>query len=123
MLLLGSLAAMAGPLALLMLPPDTTALSLAMLLGWMPLGIAPLYCATVPTESVSPAMATTAVGLSMGFAELFGGVVMPPIGGRVADALGLQAVFYICIGLALLSALAALFLTETAPRRVGLQAA
>lgn len=118
-LLLGSLAATLGPLALLLLPGDPTALSLAMLLGWMPLGIAPLYCATVPTESVDPAMAATAVGLSMGFAELFGGVVVPPVAGRVADVLGLQAVFYICIGLALVSAFAALFLTETAPRKVG----
>ena len=117
-LLLGSLAATLGPLALLLLPGDPTALSLAMLLGWMPLGIAPLYCATVPTESVDPAMAATAVGLSMGFAELFGGVVVPPVAGRVADVLGLQAVFYICIGLALVSAFAALFLTETAPRKV-----
>ncbi len=115
----GSLAAMLGPLALLYLPADPTALSLAMLLGWMPLGIAPLYCATVPTESVSPAMAATAVGLSMGFAELFGGVIVPPVAGRVADALGLQAVFWICIGLALVSAFAALFLIETAPRKVG----
>lgn len=117
-LLLGSVAAMLGPLAMLYLPPDTTALSLAMLLGWMPLGIAPLYCATVPTESVNPALATTAVGLSMGFAELFGGVIAPPIAGRAADAYGLSAVFYICIGLAALSALAALFLRETAPRKV-----
>ncbi len=118
-LLLGSLAAMLGPLALLYLPADTTALSLAMLLGWMPLGIAPLYCATVPTESVSPALAATAVGMAMGFAELFGGVVVPPIGGYAGDLLGLQAVFWICIGLALLSAIAALFLTETAPRKLG----
>jgi predicted MFS family arabinose efflux permease len=117
-LVLGSFAAMLGPLALLYLPADPTALSWAMGLGWMPLGIAPLYCATVPTESVSPAQAATAVGLSMGFAELFGGVVMPPIGGYAGDALGLQAVFWICVGLALASALAALFLTETAPRKV-----
>jgi len=117
-LVLGSLAAMLGPLALLLLPADQTALSVAMLLGWMPLGIAPLYCATVPSESVSPALAATAVGMSMGFAELFGGVIMPPIAGRAADAFGLSAVFYICIGLAGLSALAALFLRETAPRKV-----
>jgi predicted MFS family arabinose efflux permease len=117
-LVLGSLAAMLGPLALLALPADPLALSLAMGLGWMPLGIAPLYCATVPTESVRPALAATAVGMSMGFAELFGGVVMPPIGGFAADALGLQAIFYICTGLALVSALAALFLRETAPRLV-----
>ena len=118
-LVLGSLGATLGPLALILLPGDPTALSLAMLFGWMPLGIAPLYCATVPTESVSPAMAATAVGLSMGFAELFGGVIVPPIGGFAGDRLGLQAVFWICIALALVSAFAALFLKETAPRKVG----
>jgi len=117
-LVLGSLAATLGPLALLGLH-DPFALSLAMGLGWLPLGIAPLYCATVPTESVNPAMAATAVGMAMGFAELFGGFVVPPIAGFAADRFGLPAVFWICIGLALVSAFAALFLTETAPRKVG----
>jgi MFS family permease len=114
-----SLAGIAGPLALLLLPGDPTLLGLAILLGWLPLGMAPLFCATVPTESVGPALAATAVGLSMGTAELFGGVVLPPIAGGAADAFGLEAVFVICIGLAILSAIAALFLTETAPAKVG----
>jgi len=120
-LVVGSLAATLGPLAMLLLPGNPTMLSLAMLLGWMPLGIAPLYCATVPTESVSPAMAATAVGLSMGFAELFGGVIVPPVAGEVADVFGLNSVFLICIALALVSALAALFLKETAPCKVVVQ--
>ncbi len=81
-LLLGSLAATLGPIAMLLLPGDPLLLSIAMFLGWLPLGIAPLYCATVPSESVSPALVTTAVGLSMGFAELFGGVILPPIAGK-----------------------------------------
>lgn len=114
-LLLGSLAATLGPAAMLLLPGDPVLLATAMFFGWMPLGIAPLYCATVPSESVSPALVTTAVGLSMGFAELFGGVILPPIAGRAADAFGLDAIFYICIGLALLAAVAALFIRETAP--------
>ena len=117
-LVIGSLAATLGPLALLGFH-DPAALSLAMGLGWLPLGIAPLYCATVPTESVNPAMAATAVGMAMGFAELFGGFVVPPIAGFAADKFGLPAVFWICIALALVSAFAALFLTETAPRKVG----
>jgi len=117
-LVIGSLAATLGPLALLGFH-DPFALSLAMGLGWLPLGIAPLYCATVPTESVNPAMAATAVGMAMGFAELFGGFVVPPIAGFAADTFGLPAAFWICIGLALTSAFAALFLTETAPRKVG----
>lgn len=118
-LVFGALAGILGPIALLMLPADPTLLALAVLLGWLPLGIAPLYCATVPTESVTPAQATTAVGLAMGFAELFGGVILPPIAGRAADAFGLQAIFYICIGLALVASMAALFLRETAPRITG----
>jgi predicted MFS family arabinose efflux permease len=117
----GALAGMACPLALLLLPGDPVWLAGAILLGWIPLGIAPLYCATVPTESVSPALATTAVGLSMGTAELFGGVILPPIAGQVADSYGLASVFHICIALALLAGLAALFLRETAPRIVAPQ--
>ena len=119
-LLFGSLAGILGPIALLALPGEPVMLAVAVLLGWLPLGVAPLYCAAVPTESVSPAMATTAVGLSMGFAELFGGVLVPPIAGQAADAFGLEAIFYICIGLALLAAFAALFLKETAPRITGI---
>jgi len=118
-----SLAGIACPIALLMLPGDPTLLAAAVLLGWLPIGVAPLYCATVPTESVPPMLATSAVGLSMGFAEFFGGVVLPPIAGSVADQFGLQAVFYICIALALGAATVALLLKETAPRIVGARGA
>ena len=115
-------AAFAGifcPIALLLLPGDPVLLGGAILLGWIPLGIAPLFCATVPAESVDPALATTAVGLSMGTAELFGGVILPPVAGAVADSFGLTSVFVICILLALAASLAALFLKETAPCIVG----
>jgi predicted MFS family arabinose efflux permease len=118
-MIVACLAATGGPLALLLLPGDPWLLGLAILLGWLPLGIAPLYCATVPTESVNPALATTAVGLSMGTAEFFGGVIVPPIAGMAADLFGLASVFIICIALALAAALAALLLKETAPCRVG----
>ncbi len=114
-------AALAGivcPIALLLLPGDPVLLGTAILLGWIPIGIAPLFCATVPSESVSPALATTAVGLSMGTAELFGGVVVPPIAGAAADQFGLSSVFVICIGLALAACFFALFLKETAPCKI-----
>lgn len=109
-------AGMGCPIALLVLPGDPLLLGAAILLGWLPLGIAPLYCATVPTESVSPALAATAVGLTMGTAEFFGGVLLPPIAGALADGFGLQSVFIICIALALGAAMVAMFLKETAPR-------
>lgn len=110
------LAGLIAPVAILLLPPDPLLLGAAILLGWLPLGIAPLYCATIPTESVPPALATSAVGLSMGTAELLGGVVAPALAGVAADAYGLGAVLLICAGLALAAALAALLLKETAPR-------
>ncbi len=110
------LAGMGCPIALLLLPGDPILLGTAILLGWLPLGIAPLYCATVPTESVSPALAATAVGLTMGTAEFFGGVVLPPLAGSLADHFGLHSVFLICIALALCAAIVAMFLQETAPR-------
>ncbi len=110
-----SLAAAICPIALLTLPADPVLLGGAILLGWLPLGIAPLYCATVPSESVSPALATTAIGLAMGTAELFGGVVVPPIAGLIADTMGLSAVFYICIAFAIIAAVIATRLVETAP--------
>lgn len=110
-----TLAGVLCPAALLLLPGDPLLLGAAILIGWLPLGIAPLYCATIPTESVSPAMATTAVGLSMGTAELAGGVIAPALAGPVADAHGLASVLYICIGLALAAMAVALLLQETAP--------
>lgn len=111
-------AGMIGPAALLLLPPDPWLLGGAILLGWLPLGIAPLYCAAIPTESVPPALATSAVGLSMGIAELVGGVVSPAIVGPAADAWGLGVPIWTCIGLAGAAGLVALMLRETAPARV-----
>lgn len=116
-----TLAGVLCPIALLMLPSDPFMLGAAILLGWIPLGIAPLYCATIPTESVDPVLATTAVGLSMGTAELFGGMAAPALAGPIADAHGLGSVLWICVGLALAAAFAALFLKETAPCIIGVK--
>jgi MFS family permease len=110
------LAGLIAPIAMLALPSDPLLLGGAILLGWLPLGIAPLYCATIPTESVPPALATSAVGLAMGTAELLGGVVAPALAGKAADIWGLGAVFVICAGLAITATATALLLTETAPR-------
>lgn len=107
------------PVALLLLPADPWLLGGAVLLGWLPLGIAPLYCAVIPTESVSPTLATTAVGLSMGTAELLGGVAAPAIVGPAADAWGLAVPIWVCAGLAVAAGAVALLLEETAPARVG----
>ena len=89
--------------------------------GWALNGIFPLFMATVPSESVSPAQAATVFGLTMGSCEILGGALGPKIAGMLADAHGLDAPLWMMAGLALAGGLFALFLRETAPsqRREG----
>ena len=108
-------AALGAPIALLLLPGQPVLLGLAILIGWLPIGIAPLYCAVIPSESVPPALVTSAIGLSMATAELLGGVVAPFVSGWAADAFGLAAPLWLCMGFAVVSGLLALMLDETAP--------
>lgn len=105
------------PIALMLLPAQPVALGLAILIGWLTLGMAPLYCAVVPSESVPPALTTSAIGLAMGSAELFGGVAAPAIAGRAADAWGLGATLWLCALFSLAAAAFSLMLKETAPSR------
>lgn len=111
-------ASVGAPIALLLLPSGSAVpLALAILIGWIPIGIAPLYCAVIPSESVPPALVTSAIGLAMGTAELLGGVAAPFAAGRAADAFGLAAPLWLCLGFAIVAGLLALMLEETAPRR------
>ncbi len=86
--------------------------------GWSLNGIFPLFMATVPSESVPPAMAATVFGLCMGSCEILGGAAGPAIAGTAADSFGLSAPLWMMVGLALAGALTALCLEETAPRVV-----
>jgi MFS transporter, ACS family, hexuronate transporter len=95
-------------------------------IGWALNGIFPLFMATVPSESVPPAMAATVFGLCMGTCEIIGGAGGPAIAGMVADAVGLQGPLWMMAGLALVGGLFAFGLEESAPRvlaKRGLQSA
>ncbi|MCW2366386.1 putative MFS family arabinose efflux permease [Sphingobium sp. B7D2B] len=83
--------------------------------GWGLNGIFPLFMATVPSESVDPRQAATALGLTMGSAEILGGVFAPSLAGVAADATSLAAPLWIMVVLAILGGIVAIFLTETAP--------
>jgi predicted MFS family arabinose efflux permease len=85
--------------------------------GWGLVGIFPLFMATVPSESVSPARVATALGLCMGTGEVLGGVLSPALAGMAADRWGPNMPFWIMIGLTVAAGLAATLLTETAPRK------
>ena len=85
--------------------------------GWGLVGIFPLFMATVPSESVSPARVATALGLCMGTGEVLGGVLSPALAGMAADRWGANMPFWIMIGLTIAAGLVAMLLVETAPRK------
>jgi len=86
--------------------------------GWALTGCFPMFMATIPSESIDARHVATATGFVMGTGEILGGVMVPTLAGRVADATDLSAPLWIMLGLCTLAALIALGLKETAPRVV-----
>ena len=84
--------------------------------GWALNGIFPLFMATIPSESVPPAMAATVFGICMGTCEIIGGAGGPAIAGIVADRVGLEGPLWMMAGLTLIGGVFAFGLEETAPR-------
>jgi len=103
------------PLAALYYQGPAWMMALLFFIGWSMNGIFPLFMATVPSESVDAGHVATALGLTMGVAEVLGGVFAPSLAGMAADATDLSAPLWIMFGLAIASGLIALFLRETAP--------
>ena len=76
-------------------------------------GIAALVLVLVPTESVPPQFAATAIGLTTLVSEIAGATIAPVIAGAVAQTHGLAATLWMSAGGAGLVFAAALFLKET----------
>ena len=96
--------------------------SLLAFAGIFGFGLAPIYLAIIPAESVSPDQAGSAVGLPTCVGELTGGVLMPIIAGGLADLFGLHITMIIVgVAFALICALSILF-RETAPVKMPLNA-
>ncbi len=104
------------PAAALYFTGSVWGLASTFFIGWAVTGIFPLFMATVPAESVRAHHVASALGICMGTGEILGGVLSPAIAGYAADRVGLQAPLWMMLGLALVSALVALGLRETAPR-------
>lgn len=113
-LVLFSLIAACCPIALLY-ASSPLLMGVLMLLTYTGLGCFTLFMATIPAETVPREVMATALGMIMGIGELLGGFVSPTIAGFAADRFGLSIVMWISCGGALLAALLALFLKETAP--------
>jgi MFS family permease len=88
-------------------------------IGWTGTGSFPLFMGVVPGESVSRSLAATSMGLVVCVGELVGGAAVPPLAGWIADRTSLAAPMVVVGVCAFCAGVAALFLKETAPRRVG----
>jgi predicted MFS family arabinose efflux permease len=82
-------------------------------------GMAALILVLVPTESVSPRFAATAIGLATLVGEIFGATLTPVFGGALAQRYGLAVTMWMSAGGTVLVFLVALFLKETAHVRAG----
>ena len=88
-------------------------------IGWSGTGAFPIFMGVVPGETVPRAMTASAMGLVVCIGELIGGVSVPTLAGRIADATSLAAPIIIVGVCAFCGGVAALFLKETAPSKVG----
>jgi predicted MFS family arabinose efflux permease len=73
----------------------------------------------VAAEAAPLGMVASVAGLVIGAGEVFGGGVAPVIAGAIADSSGIQNTLWFALAGQVLGIIVALFLSETAPRRVG----
>ncbi len=106
------------PLAAIYYAGSLFVLAALMFIGWLASGVFPLYMGTIPSESTSPRLIATAMGLVVGIGEIIGGFCGPPLAGWAADQTTLQAPIFIEAGCALIGGLLALGLRETAPAKL-----
>jgi MFS family permease len=94
-------------------------LSVLLFIGWTGTGAFPLFMGVVPGETVPKALAATSMGLVVCIGELIGGAGVPPAAGWIADQTSLAAPVVVVGICAFGAGVAALFLKETAPGKVG----
>jgi MFS family permease len=93
-------------------------LGVLLFVGWTGTGSFPLFMGVVPGETVSRSLAASSMGLVVCIGELVGGAAVPPLAGRLADLTSLEAPVIVVGVCAFCAGVAALFLKETAPRKI-----
>jgi len=110
---------MVTPLAALWFEGPMWMMGVLLFIGWSGTGAFPIFMGVVPGETVSRSLAASSMGLVVCIGELVGGVSMPTIAGRIADETSLAAPIIVAAACAFFAGVTALFLRETAPRKVG----
>ncbi len=108
-----------NPLAALYFGGPVAVLTALMVVGWIGIGVFPLFMGVIPAETLGRAQAATAMGLIVAVGELTGGVFGPIVSGWLADDFGLAVPLMIQRGWAVAAGLCAFGLKETNPRFVG----
>jgi sugar phosphate permease len=97
---------------------NTTALFVLLFVAtFFTLGLVALLTGPIATESAPAGLISSAIGIVVGAGEVFGGGVMPSIGGYVAKNYGIQNILYLPLIGVMLGVVVCLFLKETAPRK------
>lgn len=110
---------MVTPLAALFFEGPLWIMGVLLFIGWSGTGAFPIFMGVVPGETVPKALTASSMGLVVCIGELIGGVSMPTIAGRVADATSLAAPVIVIAVCAFCGGVAALFIRETVPGRAG----
>ena len=82
-------------------------------------GALAILAGPIPAEAAPPGLVASAAGLVIGAGEIFGGGFAPSIAGGIAQHSGIQYTLYFALAGQLVGLVIALFLRETAPRRMG----
>ena len=104
-----------SPLAALLFHGPAAVLTALLFIGWLGIGTFPLFMAVVPAETLNFRSTAAAMGLVVAIGEVFGGVLMPLVAGRIADSLGLAAPLIIATAMSLVAGLVSMALIETNP--------
>jgi MFS family permease len=95
-----------------------TLFGVVFLVSMFSLGNVALITGPIATESAPAGLVSSAIGVVVGSGEIFGGGIAPAIGGTIAQNYGIENIFWMPFVGVLTGAVVALFLTETAPRRI-----
>jgi MFS family permease len=88
------------------------------LFGLFGAGMYPMYLGTLPSESVPPEIAGTAIAIPVAIGETLGAALMPTIAGVLSDSFSLFAPMWMAALAGIFIGIVSFFYVETAPRVV-----
>jgi predicted MFS family arabinose efflux permease len=103
------------PLAALLVKDSVVLMTSLMFIGWIGIGIFPLFMGVIPAETLSFRNTAAAMGIVVAIGEIFGGVAAPVMAGWIADQSSLFLPLAIQAGMSFAGGLAAFLLRETNP--------